>query len=144
MTCVTHPQPFYGPLGFRLELPGWVDTIKYHQEGKPNLDLLEQEIVSGSGISWAICKSASWPRHNHASIPSLIFLQARCPSYRPTNSVKALRAIHFLNLHKLQIRLRLLPDLCLQIQPHPAPVRFRNCESTTALDVIYTCWCCVL
>jgi len=27
-----------------------------------NLDLLEQETVSGSGISWAICKSASFPR----------------------------------------------------------------------------------
>jgi len=24
-----------------------------YQEGKTNLDLLEQEIVSGSGISWA-------------------------------------------------------------------------------------------
>ena len=29
-----------------------------NQEGKTNLDLLEQEIVSGSGICWAICKSA--------------------------------------------------------------------------------------
>ena len=28
------------------------------QKGKTNLDVLEQEIVSGSGISWAICKSA--------------------------------------------------------------------------------------
>ena len=32
------------------------------REGKTNLDLLEQEIVSGSGISWAICKSAPRPR----------------------------------------------------------------------------------
>jgi len=32
------------------------------QKGKTNLDLLEQEIVSGSGISWAICKFASCPR----------------------------------------------------------------------------------
>jgi len=30
---------------------------------------MEQEIVSGSGISWAICKSAPHPRHNHTSIP---------------------------------------------------------------------------
>jgi len=29
---------------------------------------------------------------NHASIPPLSFLQARCPSCRPTNSVKALKA----------------------------------------------------
>jgi len=28
------------------------------RKGKINLDLLEQEIVSGSGICWAICKSA--------------------------------------------------------------------------------------
>ena len=29
---------------------------------KTNLDLLEQEIVSSSGICWAICKSAPQPR----------------------------------------------------------------------------------
>jgi len=29
---------------------------------------------------------------NHASIPPLSFLQAGCPSCRPTNSVKALNA----------------------------------------------------
>ena len=37
--------------------------VSWHQKGKTSLDLLEQEIVSGSGISWAICKSAPWPRH---------------------------------------------------------------------------------
>jgi len=30
--------------------------------------------------------------YNHASIPPLSFLQAGCPSCRPTNSVKALKA----------------------------------------------------
>jgi len=30
--------------------------------------------------------------HNHASTPPLSFLQAGCPSCRPTNSVKALKA----------------------------------------------------
>jgi len=38
--------------------PGEPAPEKYNQERKTNLDLLEQEIVSGSGISWAICKSA--------------------------------------------------------------------------------------
>jgi len=33
-----------------------------NQEGKTNLDLLEQEIESGSSICWAICKSAPHPR----------------------------------------------------------------------------------
>jgi len=30
---------------------------------------------------------------NHASTPPLSFLQAGCPSCRPTNSVKALKAV---------------------------------------------------
>ena len=62
-----------------------------NQEGKTNLDLLEEETVSGSGLCWAICKYSPHP-DNHANIPPLSFLQAGCPSCRPTNSVKALKA----------------------------------------------------
>jgi len=29
---------------------------------------------------------------NHANTPPLVFLQAGCPSCRPTNSIKALKA----------------------------------------------------
>jgi len=41
--------------------------VSRYQKGKTskvktNLDLLEQEIVSGSGICWAICRSPSHPR----------------------------------------------------------------------------------
>jgi len=41
--------------------------VSRYQKGKTrkvktNLDLLEQEMVSGSGICWAICKSAPHPR----------------------------------------------------------------------------------
>jgi len=39
-------------------LPGWADTRKV----KPIWILLKQETVSGSGISWAICKSAPHSR----------------------------------------------------------------------------------
>ena len=60
---------------------------------KPMWILLKQETVSGSGISWAICKPAPGSRQkNHASTPALSFLQAGCPSCRPTNSIKALKA----------------------------------------------------
>ena len=55
---------------------------------------MEQETVSGSGISWAICKSA--PRSRQITMPvphHSVFLQAGCPSCRPTNSVKALKAL---------------------------------------------------
>ena len=41
----------------------WTTRVRRHQEGKTNLDLLQQEIVSGSGISWATRKSALRPRH---------------------------------------------------------------------------------
>jgi len=33
--------------------------VSQYQKGKTNLDLLEQEIVSGSGICWAICNAYS-------------------------------------------------------------------------------------
>ena len=70
-------------------LPGWAGTRKV----KPVWILLKQETVSGSGISWAICKSA--PRSKQITTPSphySVFLQAGCPSCCPTNSVKALKA----------------------------------------------------
>ena len=67
-------------------LPRWGGTRKV----KPIWILLKQETMSGSGICWAICKSA--PRSIQTITP-LSFLQAGCPSCRPANSVKALKAI---------------------------------------------------
>jgi len=37
----------------------------------------------GSGISWAICKSAPRARHNHASTPLLSFFTGRMPFLPP-------------------------------------------------------------
>jgi len=77
-TCLTALFP---------ELPGWVGTRKV----KPIW--IFPETVSGSGISWAICKSA--PCSTQITTPAphhSVFLQDRCPSCRPTNSVKALKA----------------------------------------------------
>jgi len=71
-------------------LPGWAGTRKV----KPIWILLEQQTVSGSGISWVICKSA--PRSRQITMPAphhSVYLQAGCPSCRPTNSVKALKVI---------------------------------------------------
>jgi len=70
-------------------LPGRAGTRKV----KPIWILVKQEAVSGSGISWAVCKSAphsrliTMPAPHHSSS-----LQAGCPSCLPTNSVKALKA----------------------------------------------------
>jgi len=59
--------------------------VSRYQKGKTrkvktNLDLLEQEIVSGSGICWAIYASLHLIPDNHDNIPPLSFLQAGCPS----------------------------------------------------------------
>ena len=69
-------------------LPGSAGTRKV----KPIGILLKQEIVSGSGINWAICKCAPCSRQITTPTPhQSVFLQAGCPSCRPTNSVKALK-----------------------------------------------------
>jgi len=61
--------------------------VSRYQKGKTkkvktNLDLLEQEIVSGSGICWAIYKSAPHA-DNHANIPPLSFFTGRMPFLTP-------------------------------------------------------------
>jgi len=64
--------------------------VSWHQNGKTNLDLLEQEIVSGSGISWAICKSAPWPRH--ITMPAWhhsIFFTGRMPFLPPNQQYQS-------------------------------------------------------
>ena len=48
--------------------------------------------MSGSGISWVICKSAPHSRQTTTPAPHYsVFSQAGCRSCRPTNSVKALK-----------------------------------------------------
>ena len=82
-------------------LPGLAGTRKV----KPIRILLKQEIVSDSGISWAICKSAPCSRQITMPVhPTTQFLQARCPSCRPTNSVKALKAYHSSKFHLISER----------------------------------------
>jgi len=61
---------------------------KQNDSGKTNLDLLEQETVSGSGISWAIRKSASHPRQitMPASNHSVFYRPDALPAAQPTAS----------------------------------------------------------
>jgi len=66
--------------------------VSRYQKGKTNLDLTE---ARDSEWQWhqvghmQVCTSLQ--ADNHASTPPLNFLQAGCPSCRPTNSVKALK-----------------------------------------------------
>ena len=63
---------------------------------KPIWILLKQETVSGSDISWAICKPAPHSRQITTPNPPVSFLQFGCSSCRPTNSIKALKAVVWL------------------------------------------------
>jgi len=65
-------------------LPGWAGTRKV----KPIWILLKQETVSGSGISWAVCKSA--PRSRQIATPaphhSVFHRPDALPAAQPTAS----------------------------------------------------------
>ena len=61
--------------------------VSRYQKGKTrkvktNLDLLEQEIVSGNGICWVICKSAPHLRQPHQH-PTTQFYTGRMPFLPP-------------------------------------------------------------
>jgi len=77
----THTHPFNG--SFFLGLPRWAGTRKV----KPILILVKQETVSGSGISWAICKSAPCSRQTTTPAPLLCFYRLDAlPADQPTAS----------------------------------------------------------
>jgi len=67
--------------------------VSWYQKGRTNLDFTE---ARDSEWQWhqlgqmQVCTLLQ--TDNHISIPPLRFLQAGCPSCRPTNSVKALKA----------------------------------------------------
>jgi len=67
--------------------------VSQYQKGKTNLDFAEardNEWQWHQLGSMQVCTSLQ--TDNHASTPPLGFLQAGCPSCRPTNSIKALKA----------------------------------------------------
>jgi len=78
-------RPFNGSLS-------GTTRVSQHQKGKTNLDFTG---ARDSEWQWhqlgrmQVCTSLQ--TDNHASTPPLSFLQAGCPSCRPTNSVKALK-----------------------------------------------------
>jgi len=72
--------------------------VSRYQKSKINLDFTE---ARDSEWQWhqlchmQVCTSLQ--TDDHASTPPLSFLQARCPSCHPTNSVKALKALSGFN-----------------------------------------------
>ena len=77
---VTNTHPFNGPFS-------WTTRVSWYQKGKTNLDFTE---ARDSEWQWhqlghmQVCISLQ--TDNHASTQPLTFLQAGCPSCRPTNN----------------------------------------------------------
>ena len=84
MHACTHP--FNNPLS-------GTTRVSWYQKGITNLDFTEARESEWQwhpqGHMQVICTQLQ--TDNHASTPPLSFLQAGCPSCRPTNSVKALK-----------------------------------------------------
>jgi len=84
---VTRTLPFNSPFSATTH-------VSRYQKGKTNLDFTE---ARDNEWQWhqlghmQVCTLLQ--TYNHASTPSLSFLQAGCPSCCPTNSVKALKAV---------------------------------------------------
>ena len=60
-----------------------------HFPGEPELAVVKDDVSAGDNWSYKSCKApvrSSLPTNQHP-----VFLQAGCPSCRPTNSVKALK-----------------------------------------------------
>jgi len=69
-------RAFNGPLSGTTQVSGY-------QKGKPIWILLKQETVSGSGISWDICKSAPCPRQTTTPAPHHSVFIGRMPFLPP-------------------------------------------------------------
>jgi len=118
----THTHTHTSLTALCQELPGRAGTRKV----KPIWILLKQETVSGSGISWAICKSETRSKQIATPAPHhSVFFTAECPSCHPTNSVKALEAItctvqeyFYLNFDYLKLY-QVAGDESLPDQPRP-------------------------
>ena len=86
----THTHLFNGPFS-------GTTRVSRYQKGNTNLDFCEARDSEGQWHQLGrmqVCTSLQ--TDNHASTPLLSFLQAGCPSCRPTHSVRALKALHYL------------------------------------------------
>ena len=124
-----------------------------HQKGKTNLDFIG---ARDSERQWHQLGHmqiyTSLQTNNHASTPPLSFLQAGCPSCRPTNSVKALKATNWNQYPVKSCRQhrraqRPLKLLCINMQPSHLYLLSNYqqtvylCFTSTAMpSVLWRCW----
>jgi len=86
----THTHPFT-----TLWTLSGITQVSRHQKGKTNLDLVEQETMSGIGISWAICKSAPRPKQI-CEHPTTHFFTGQMPFLPPNQQCQSTEGISFL------------------------------------------------
>ena len=94
--------------------PGLYTRVSRYQKGKTNLDFTE---ARDSEWQWLqvghmqVCTLLQ--TDNHASTPPLSFLQAGCPSCRPTNSVKALKGTQTDQSKSCQLQKQILQQIAV-------------------------------
>ena len=103
-TWITHTHPFNGPFP---GLPGWAGTRKV----KPIWILLKQETVSSSGISWAICKSASRYRQITMPVPHQSFFTGWMPFLPPNQQRQSTEGTISTWINRSEKHI--LPNICL-------------------------------
>ena len=81
-----HTHPFNGPLS-------GITQVSQYQKGKTNVDFTEARAVSGSGISWAICKSAHRSRQITTPAPHHSFFTGRMPFLPPNQQCQSTEGI---------------------------------------------------
>ena len=83
---ITHTHPLNGPFS-------GTTRVSQYLKGKTSLDFTEARDSEWQWHQLGRMQVCNWLQtDSHASTPPLSFLQARCPSCRPTSGVKALKA----------------------------------------------------
>jgi len=90
--------------------------VSRYQKGETDLDFTEARDSEWQWHQLGHMQVCTWfQTDNHASTPPLSFLQAGCPSCRPTNSLKALKA-HFAHQTVIEIKHRMTSTIKRQLK----------------------------
>ena len=102
----THTHTFNGPFSRTTR-------VSRYQKGKPVWILLKQEWQWHQLGHMQVCTSLQTDNHHNTS--PLSFLQAGCPSCRPTNSAKALKALKYPLEDETNFGQRYFPDVTVAV-----------------------------
>ena len=112
-------------------LPGWAGTRKV----KPVWILLEQEIVSGSCISWAICKPAPQSRQITTPAPhhSVFYRPDALPAAQPTVSK------HWRHTHVATLPCKTLMSENKRLTTNRSEWLAEDCSADVSITIVVCC-----